>query len=185
MHFISPIRPWGAIILTHLPLFYVRMLSWKIQLYWLHSSLRIRFLNYSTLFLHFCDYLPRPFIWTNLNSLHSRLICTKFDWFWPAGSGKEDFFFNFSVFSLFRYYLSLEKGNPLLLSKLESPPYKNDLCQVWLKLAQWSWRKRLLNNPTLFFTFCDYFWTNLNSLHPRIICIKFDWFWTVGSGEDF
>jgi hypothetical protein len=39
MHFISicPIRPSGAIILTNLPLFYVRMLSCKIQLFWLHS----------------------------------------------------------------------------------------------------------------------------------------------------
>jgi hypothetical protein len=26
------------------------------------------------------------------------MICTKFDWNWPAGSGEEDFFKNFSVF---------------------------------------------------------------------------------------
>jgi hypothetical protein len=32
-----------------------------------------------------------PFIWTNLNSLYPRKICTKFDWIWPAGSGEEDF----------------------------------------------------------------------------------------------
>jgi hypothetical protein len=30
----------------------------------------------------------------------------------------------------------LEKGNPLHSTNLESPPRKNDLCQVWLKLAQ-------------------------------------------------
>jgi hypothetical protein len=37
MHFISPIRPGGGgIILTNLPLLYVRMLSCKIQLFWLH-----------------------------------------------------------------------------------------------------------------------------------------------------
>jgi hypothetical protein len=40
----------------------------------------------------------RPFNWTNWNFLHSRIICTKFDWFWPAGSGEEDFFFLFSVY---------------------------------------------------------------------------------------
>jgi hypothetical protein len=26
--------------------------------------------------------------------------------------------------------------------KLESPSPKDDLCQVWLKLAQWFWRSR-------------------------------------------
>jgi hypothetical protein len=32
-----------------------------------------------------------PFIWTNLNSLHPRIISTKFDWIWSAGSKEEDF----------------------------------------------------------------------------------------------
>jgi hypothetical protein len=40
------------------------------------------------------------------------------------------------IFTLF-----LEKGNPLHLNNLESPP-KDDLCQVWLKLALWFWRSR-------------------------------------------
>jgi hypothetical protein len=30
------------------------------------------------------------------------------------------------------------------------------LCQIWLKLAQWFWRRRFLNDPTLFLDFCDY-----------------------------
>jgi hypothetical protein len=34
----------------------------------------------------------------------------------------------------------LEKGYPLLL-KLESPSPKDDLCQVWLELVQWFWRR--------------------------------------------
>ena len=55
-----------------------------------------------------------------------------------------------------RYYLPLEKGYPLGLNKLESPSPKNDLCQVWLKLAQWFWRRRFLNDPTPFLHFCDY-----------------------------
>jgi hypothetical protein len=44
---------------------------------------------------------------------------------------------NFSVFLLFCNYLHLEKGNPLHLNNIESPPPKDDLFQVWLKLAQW------------------------------------------------
>ena len=31
-----------------------------------------------------------PFIWTNLNPHHQRMICAKFGWNWPSGSGKED-----------------------------------------------------------------------------------------------
>jgi hypothetical protein len=75
------------------------------------------------------------------------LVC----WFWLRR-----FLKNFSAFLLFRYYLPLEKGYPLYLNKLESPSPKDDLCQVWLKLAQWFWRRRLLNDPIPFFHFCDY-----------------------------
>jgi hypothetical protein len=50
----------------------------------------------------------------------------------------------------------LERGYPLPLKKLKSSPSKDDLCQVWLKLAQWFWRKRLLNDPIPFLHFCDY-----------------------------
>ena len=32
----------------------------------------------------------RPFIWTNLNPLHPRMLCGKFGWNWPGGSGEED-----------------------------------------------------------------------------------------------
>ena len=57
-------------------------------------------------------------------------------WFWRK-------IFNFdNVFSLFRNYLPLEKGGALHLKKLESPSPKDALCQVWLKFAQWFWRKR-------------------------------------------
>jgi hypothetical protein len=72
-------------------------------------------------------------------------------WFW-----RRKFFKIFSAFSLFRYYLPLEKGYPLSLNKLISPLSKDDLCQVCLKLAQWFWRRRFLNDPTPFLHFCDY-----------------------------
>ena len=32
-----------------------------------------------------------PFIWTNLNPLHPRMLCAKFGWNWTSGSGEEDF----------------------------------------------------------------------------------------------
>jgi hypothetical protein len=72
-------------------------------------------------------------------------------WFW-----RRRFLTTFSAFSLFRYHLPLERGYPLLLNKLESPSPKDDLCQVWLKLAQWFWRRRFSNDPIPFLHFCDY-----------------------------
>jgi hypothetical protein len=40
--------------------------------------------------------------------------------------------------------------------KLESPTPNKDLCQVWLKFAQWFWRSRFINDTTPFLHFCDY-----------------------------
>jgi hypothetical protein len=58
-----------------------------------------------------------------------------------------------SVFLLFCYYLSLENGYPLRLINLNPlASHNDDLFQVWLKLAQWFWR-RFLNDPTPIFTF--------------------------------
>ena len=48
-------------------------------------------------------------------------------------------------FLLFRNYLPLEKGGALHLNKLKSPSAKDALRQVWLKLAQWFYRRRFLN----------------------------------------
>jgi hypothetical protein len=63
-------------------------------------------------------------------------------------------FFIFGVFSLFRYYLPLEKGYPLLLIKHEFPSLKADLCQGWLNLAKLFWI--FLNDPISFLHSCDY-----------------------------
>jgi hypothetical protein len=50
----------------------------------------------------------------------------------------------------------LEKDYPLVLNKSESSSPKDNLCQVWLKLAQWFWRRRFLNDLTPFLHFYDY-----------------------------
>ena len=39
-------------------------------------------------------------------------------------------------------YLPLVKGRALSLNKIKSPSSKDALCQVWLKLAEWFWRRR-------------------------------------------
>jgi hypothetical protein len=50
----------------------------------------------------------------------------------------------------------LGKGLSPSLNKFESTSSKDDLCQIWLKLAQWFWRKRFLNDLIPFLHFCDY-----------------------------
>ena len=150
--------------------------------------------------MHYSNFLifsswkrAKPFVWTNLNPLHLRMLCAKFGWTWPSCSGEDDFsnllmyFRNFEIISpwirngpsfeqtwipftqgyfvpslveidpvvlekkifqicqcisQFRNYLSLEKGEALHLNKIESPSPKDALCPVWLKLAQWFWRRR-------------------------------------------
>ena len=50
----------------------------------------------------------------------------------------------------------MEKGGALHLKELESPPPKDALCQVWVKLAQWFWRRRFLNFLNVFSLFHNY-----------------------------
>ena len=47
----------------------------------------------------------------------------------------------------------LEKGGALHLNKLESPLLKDALYQVWLKLAQWIWRRRFFSFVNVFSLF--------------------------------
>ena len=110
-------------------------------------------------------------------------------WLWRRN------FLNFiNVFWLFRNYLHLEKGGALHLNKLESPLPKDALCQVWLKLAQWFWRRFFLISSMYFHYFIiispwkrarPFIWTNMNPLHPRMLCAKFGWNWLSGSGEEY
>ena len=51
------------------------------------------------------------FIWSNLNSLYPRMLCAKFAWNRPSGSGKEDFLILSMYFCYFVFtYISLWKG---------------------------------------------------------------------------
>ena len=147
---------------------------------------RRRCLNFINVFSLFHIYLPWKYGEAlNLNKLESTspkdALCQvwlKFaQWFWRRRC------FNFvNVFSLFRNYLPLGKGGALHLNKLESPsPF------------QWFWRRKFLNFVNFFSLFLYYLlmekggpfiWTNLNPLHPRMLCAKFGWNWPSGFEED-
>ena len=74
----------------------------------------------------------------------------------PIRSSEEDFFNSVNVFLLFCNYLPFEKDVFLHLDKLESLSPKNALCQFWLKLAQWFWRRRFSNFVNIFSLFLNY-----------------------------
>jgi hypothetical protein len=105
---------------------------------------RRRFLNDPTPILHFCDYLHfEEDLALYLNKLES--LSPKDDlyqvWLNYAQWFLRRFKKKIQCFLLFCNYLPLEKGDPLYLNKLESPPPRDDLCQVWVKLALWFWRR--------------------------------------------
>ena len=60
----------------------------------------------------------------------------------------------------FKYFViisSLRRAWPLIENKnLEPSSPKNALCQVWLKMAQWFWRRRFLKVFNLFLLFPHY-----------------------------
>ena len=60
------------------------------------------------------------------------------------------------VILLFGNYLPLEKCMALHLNKFESPSPKDALCQAWLKLAQWFWRRKFFNLVNVFSLFRNY-----------------------------
>ena len=72
------------------------------------------------------------------------MLCAKFGCNWSSGSGEEDFLNFVNLFSLFLNYLPLEKGRALYLNKIESPSLKDALYKVWLILAKWFRRRRLI-----------------------------------------
>ena len=55
---------------------------------------RRRFLSVANVHYYFTIMAPLgrewPFNWTNLNPLHQIILCAKFGWNWPSGSGEED-----------------------------------------------------------------------------------------------
>ena len=120
----------------------------SLQQVWLKLAqciLRI-FLNFINVFSLFLYYLPLEKDGTihlnNLNPLYPRMFRAKFDWNWPSGSGEEDFKNFVNVFLLFLYQLPSKKGRSLqTFKKIESPSPEDALCQVWLKLVQWLWRR--------------------------------------------
>ena len=98
-------------------------------------------------------------------------------WFWRKR------FLNFvNIFSLFQNYLPLEKGRDINFDKLKSPWPRDTFCQVWLKFAQWFWRRTILNFVNVFLLFRYHLPLEKGgTLHLKLTWIPFSYVWLVPS----
>ena len=118
------------------------------------------------------------------------MLCVKFGWNWPSGSGKDFFFVN--IFLLFWNYLPLERSVALRLRKHEFLSPRDVLCQVWLRIGQAVMENFLKSFVNIFSLFRHYFplekglalyLKTLNPHHPRMLC-PVCWNWLCCSGEE-
>ena len=108
-------------------------------------------------------------------------------WFW-----RREFCYFINIFSPFRNYLPFDRGRALYLNKIESP-HPRMLCAKF----GWNWLSGSGEDFCILSMYFCYFkitspwkragpfiWTNLNPLHPRMLCAKFGWNWLSSSGAE-
>ena len=75
-----------------------------------------------------------PFICTNLNHLHPRMLCAKIGWNWLSGSGEEDFLISSMYFHNFVIISHWKKAGPLIWINL-NPLHQRMPCANF----GWNW----------------------------------------------
>ena len=118
--------------------------------------------------MYFCYFVnicaskrAEPFIWTNLIPLHKRMLSCR------TVALLKNCCWQTSPVCQQKYF---RRATVLQL--------KDALCQVWLKLTQWLWRRYL-------FIFCKCLFCYYLSPHRRSLCTNFGWYWTSGSEVNF
>ena len=135
----------------------------------------------------------RPFIWTNLNPLYPMMLCAKFGWNWPSGSGEEEFLISSMYFRYFVIISLWKKAWTFILTNLNLLHPRMLCAKFGWNWPSGSWEEDFLILSMYFRYFViispwkrtwPFICTNLNSLHLWMICAKFDWNWPIGSGEE-
>ena len=120
--------------------------------------------------------------------LHQRMLCAKFRWNWPCGSGEKACQISL-MYSRFFVIISVWKiAWPFIWTNLKSPITKDALCQAWFL------RRRFLNFVNVFSNYfriifpwkmaSPFICRGSHSLYPRMLCAKFGWNWLNGSWEN-
>ena len=73
-------------------------------------------------------------LWTKLNPLHPRMICAKYCWNWPSGSGEEDFLISSMYFRYFLIIPPWKRAGPFIWTNL-NPLNPRMLCAKF----GWNW----------------------------------------------
>ena len=105
------ISPW-KMVFTNLNSHHPWMFCVKFGCNWPSGSGEEDFKTSQVYFLYFVITSPwkrsRPFIWTNFNSLHPRMLCAKLGWNLPISSGEEHLLIS-SVYFRYLVIISLWK----------------------------------------------------------------------------
>ena len=134
-----------------------------------------------------------PFIWTNLNPLYPRMLCAKFGWNWPSGSGAEDFYKLWIYFYYFPIIPPLGRAWPFIWTNLNQLHLRMLCAKVGWNWLSGSGEEDFLISSMYFRYFViispwkragPFIWTNLNALHTRMLCATFGWNWPNGSEEE-
>ena len=94
------------------------------------------------MYLHYFVIFPPwkrmgPFIWRNLNSHHPRMLCAKFGWNWPSGSGEKYFLISSMYFRFFLIISPWKRAAPFIWTILY-PLHPRMLCAKYLNWSSGS-----------------------------------------------
>ena len=130
------------------------------------------------------------------------MLCAKFLWNWPSGSGGEDL----KILSMYfcHFVIHFEQTWIPFIQRCFVPSwnrlsgsyfvnvfslFRNSFEQTWISFfvtSRNSWEEdfKTLSMYFPYFVFISpwkrvwpFIWTNLNPLHPRMFCANFDWNW--------
>jgi hypothetical protein len=99
---------------------------------------------------------PHDLIWRNLNLHYIRKLSCKYDCQILAQSFWRRFLNDPTPFLYCCNFLFFEEDLALYLKNLKFPLPKDDVYQVWLKLACWFWSRRFFKIFSVFLLFCYY-----------------------------
>ena len=127
-----------VLLWTNLNPIHPRMLCAKFGWNWSSDSGEEDFLISSMYFRYFVIISPwkraGPFIWTNLNPLHPRMLFAKFGWNWLSGSGEEDLWISLMYFCNFVIISPLKRTKSFICINLN--PFHHKM--IYAKFA-WNW----------------------------------------------
>ena len=120
-----------------------------------------------------------PIIWTILNPLYPRMLCAKFGWNWPSGSGEEDENVkNLQTDGRTDRQTTDERWSEKLTELIRIIKYIIHLRKEWsFSTIQWLWRRFLESCQGIFTVAkisprkkcCPHLKIKLNPLYPRIL----------------